>query len=344
MDMSVEEIAEMVKGTVVGDRQVRITGLNGIRDAGPGELTFLGDQRYIRYLASTRAAAVLVSTLHPGARQPLIHVENPHLSFAKLLAALALKNQAYPRGIHPTAVVADSATLGDNVALDAHVTIAPGAVIGDDVILYAGVYIGNHVTIGEGTIIYPNTTIRERTSVGKRCIIHSNVAIGTDGFGFVPQNGSIFKVPQVGTVIIGDDVEIGSNSAIDRATCGQTRIGRGTKVDNLVQIAHNVSIGEFCTISGGVGIAGSATIGNRVTIGGQAGINGHIDIGDNVVIAGRAGVTKSVSSNSVVSGFPAKDIEDARRIIASQARLPEDRKRLRDLERRIVELEHRING
>ena len=345
MDKSVGELAVLVGGVVVGDPSVRITGLNGIQQAQRGELTFVGNRRYLPYLGTTAASAVLVAPDAGAPERTLIQVKNPYLAFVRVLQEYAASAPIpHPTGIHETAVVGRNVSLGQHVALDAHVRIADNCVIGDNVVLYAGVYVGDSSCIENDTVVYPNVSIRERTRIGARCIIHAGVVLGSDGFGFAPVNGTWFKVPQVGTVRIGDDVEIGANTAIDRATFGTTVIGCGTKIDNLVQIGHNVEIGEHCVISGMTGVAGSTRIGCHVTIAAQVGIADHMEIGDNVTIAGRSGVTHSVASGQVVSGFPAIDHETDKRVVAGLRRLPELPRRVRELERRIQKLEEELHG
>lgn len=344
MNKTLREIAELVGGTVVGDHDMVITGLNGIKEARDGDLTFYADPRYADYLRVTTAAAVLVPEDYAGNGRTVVRVPNPYLAFAQVLKHFEESLLVHPSGVHPTAVIADTAHLGRAVAVDAHVCIGEHAVIGDGAILYPGVYIGRGVNIGPGTIVYPNATIRERVTIGARCIIHANAAIGTDGFGFTNLGGKHVKIPQVGTVTLGDDVEIGSNTAIDRSTTGSTTIGRGTKIDNLVQIAHNVRIGEDCTISGSCGISGSTVIGNNVTMGGQVGIGGHLEVGDNVMIGAKTGVHKSIPANSVVSGIPQQDHVVTRRIFASLPHLPNLLKRFRKLEKRVGLLEKYSDG
>ncbi len=338
MNLTLGEIASIVGGKVEGDAGLRITGLNGLKEAGPGDLSFYADPRYQRFLETSPAAALIVDAAFPGNHRPLIRVASPYVAFAQLLKHLEGLLLIHPAGIHPTAVVGEGAVIGKGVALDAHVVIAPGAKIGEGSVLYAGVYVGRNSSIGPNCVLYPHVSIRERVILGARCMVHANSAIGSDGFGFTDTGGRKVKIPQVGAVIIGDDVEIGSNTSIDRATTGNTTIGSGTKIDNLVQIGHNVSIGEHCTISGVTGISGSTTIGNRVTIGGQAGTAGHLKIGDNVVIGGRAGVTKSVPANSIVSGFPAVDHQVSRRILAGLPFIPDALRRLRKLEKQVEDL------
>lgn len=339
MNKTVDEIAGFIGGTVLGDGAVRITGLQGIKEASAGDLSFVADEAYLPYLKTTEASAILVPPGCANGRRPVIEVSDPYQAFAKLLKSVESECLSHPEGIHPTAVVGENVTLGKNVALDSHVRIADDCEIGDNVVLYSGVYVGRGSGIGADTVIYPNTTIRERITIGNRCIIHGNVAIGSDGFGFARQDGERAKIPQIGTVVIGDDVEIGSNTAIDRATCGVTTIGDGTKIDNLVQIAHNVTIGKHCTLCAKVGIAGSVVIGDNVTFGGGALVNGHIEVGDNVTIGGFSGVTKSVEAGQVVSGFPAIEHEKEKRVIAVRKRLPEALRRIAELERRIEKLE-----
>lgn len=345
MDLTLQEVADLVNGNVIGNPTGRVTGVNGIRDANDGDLTFLGDPRYRPYLESTRAAAVLVNGDVPEANgTPLIQVDNPYAAFARVLALVESEVRHPPKDIHESAVVAKTAAIGQNVALGSHVVIEDGCDIGDDVVIYAGVYVGRGCRIGAGTVIYPRAVIREHVQVGARCIIHSGAVLGSDGFGYTPGKDAAAKIPQVGSVVLEDDVEIGANTTIDRATCGETRIGKSTKIDNLVQIAHNVRIGQACMISGMVGVAGSAIIGDRVTIGGLSGINGHITVGDNVMVAGRSGVTKSVPEGAVVMGFPATPITEQRRIYASQRRLPDMVRRIADLEKRLAQLEAHSHG
>lgn len=343
MNKSVGEIAGLVGGVVFGDAAVRVTGLNGIQEARSGDLTFVSNRKYAPFLDTTRASAVLVTGDLRSSRMPVIEVKNPYLAFVQVIQAHAAEFEPrHPSGIHPTAVIGQGVVLGRDVALDAYVRLGDGCVLGDGVVVYSGVHIGAGSTIGERTVIYPNVTIREGVLVGARCILHAGVVLGSDGFGFAPVQGVWFKIPQVGNVEIGDDVEIGANSAVDRATFGSTVVGRGTKIDNLVQIGHNVRIGEHCVISGMSGIAGSTVIGNHVTIAAQVGIIDHLEIGDNVQIAARAGVTSSIPAGQVVSGFPAVEHAKAMRMVAGMRRLPEWPRRLRDIERRLEAVEGRI--
>ena len=345
MDKSVAEIAELVGGAVAGDAALRITGVNGIRQAASGELSFVGSPRYLSYVETTAASALLVSEGVTCQDKTVIRVNDPYQAFIQVIQQCVDHGAAHPfEGIHDSAVIGRDVTLGEGVAIDAHVRIADEARLGDGVVVYAGAYIGRGVSVGAETVIYPNVVIREGVAVGARCVLHAGVVLGSDGFGFAPVDGAWFKVPQVGIVVIGDDVEIGANSAVDRATFGSTVVGRGTKIDNLVQIGHNVEIGEDCVVSGMTGIAGSATVGHHVTIGAQAGIGDHLEVGDGATIAGRAGVATSVKPGAVVSGFPAMDHQAQLRILAAMRRLPDTRQRVRQLERRVRELEEQLHG
>ena len=345
MDKSVGEIAELVGGTVVGDAAVRITGLNGVKQASSGDLSFIGSAGYLPFLETTSASALLVTDDVTNAGHTLIQVDQPYVSFLRVLQQFAAEEGVrHPVGVHETAVIGEDVTLGRDLALDAHVRVADGCTLGDGVVVYANSYIGRSCDIGEQTVIYPNVTIREGVSVGARCLIHAGAVLGSDGFGFVPMDGRLFKVPQVGTVVLGNDVEIGTNSAVDRATFGRTVIGNGTKIDNLVQIGHNVEIGEHTVVCGMSGVAGSATIGSGVTIAAQAGVGDHVEVGDGATIAGRSCVVTSVKPGQVVSGYPATDHKLDLRILASLRRLPDMAPRVRRLERRVQELEEQLHG
>ena len=340
---NLRELAELVDGRVAGDHDVPITGIAGIREAKPGDITFVANNRYASLVHSTRASAVIVGPDIDECRLPAIVADDPYLAFTKVMKLLNGDDVPPPKQIHPTAVIGQNVQIGKDVSIGPYVVIADNAVIGDRVTLYPHVYVGRKATIGSDTLIYPSVTIREKIHIGERVIIHSGTVIGGDGFGFAPVKGTHHKVPQVGRVVIEDDVEIGANVTIDRATIGKTVIGRGSKIDNLVQIAHNVELGENCIVVAQVGISGSAHVGSNVTIAGQAGVVGHIRIGDNTVVAARAGVTKDIPSNQLVSGFPAKPHTDEKRIKACLFKLPEMRKELAELRRKVQEMESALS-
>lgn len=339
MKKTVSEIAELVGGTVIGDGSTEITGVCGIKEAKSGDITFVANPKYVSLIVQTGASAIITS---PGVRngsKPLIVTDNPSLAFAKLLSSLVPSEVHTFKGIHATAIIGKNVTLGSGVSIHAYVVVEDNAVIGNNTVLCAGVFVGHDTRIGSDTIIYPHVTVRERVSIGNRVIVHSGSVIGSDGFGFATVRGVHHKIPQIGTVIVEDDVEIGANVAIDRARFDKTLIKKGTKIDNLVQIAHNVVIGEHSIVVAQAGISGSTVVGNNVILAGQSGLIGHITIGDNAVVAAQAGVTKSVPANTCVSGYPAKQHKKAKRINACVQKLPDLYKLVDELQAKVEQLE-----
>jgi UDP-3-O-[3-hydroxymyristoyl] glucosamine N-acyltransferase len=276
----------------------------------------------------------------PDISIPMLVVDNPYLAFAKTLKLFYIKPYI-PSGISKNAVIGKNVTLGNEVSIFSNVYICDGVAIGDRVSLYPFVYIGSNVSIGEGTTIYPNSTILDNVTIGKNVVIHSGSVLGSDGYGYVRINNTHYKIPQVGGVIVEDDVEIGANVTVDRATLGNTIIGKGTKIDNLVQIAHNVIIGKNCLIVSQAGISGSVEIGNNVTIAGQAGIADHLKIDDGVTVIGKSGVTHDLKYG-IYSGVPAIPHREWLRAQSCYAKLPDIVKRLRELEKKIEELSRRL--
>jgi UDP-3-O-[3-hydroxymyristoyl] glucosamine N-acyltransferase len=266
------------------------------------------------------------------------------LAFAKIVSLIAPNEVIHPKGIHPTAILGKEVSLGQGVAIGPYVVIEDNVSIGDKSVIYAGCFIGHHTKIGNSALIYPNVSIREGVSIGDRVIIHSGTVIGSDGFGFATIKGQHHKIPQIGTVEIGDDVEIGANVTVDRARFDKTVIGKGTKIDNLVQIAHNVVIGENSIIVAQAGISGSTIIGKGATLAGQAGLVGHIVIGDGAVVAAQAGVTKSVPANTMVSGYPARPHDVAKRVNACVQNLPRLYKTVEELKKKIKELQDKFSA
>lgn len=330
MRKTVKEIAALVGGEISGpDGDRVVTGVTNLEDAGPEDITFAVGAHLGRASAS-RAAAVIVPLDAPDVGKTVIKVDNPRVAFARLLE-LFTPPPAVPRGVHPTAVLGRDVTLGQNVSIQAYVVIGDGAVIGDNTIIYPHVYIGAGVQIGADCLLYPHVTVREACRLGNRVILQSGAVIGSDGFGYVTLDGRHRKVPQVGNVVIEDDVEIGANAAVDRATTGSTIIKKGTKIDNLVHVAHNVVVGENCFLVAQTGIAGSTVIGNNVTFAGQTGCTGHVTIGDNSVFAARSAVIGNVPPNSFYAGFPARPHQEWLRAEAALRRLPELLKKLRPL-------------
>jgi UDP-3-O-[3-hydroxymyristoyl] glucosamine N-acyltransferase len=334
VEKTVAEIARLLEGEVMGDGQARIKGVAGIAEAQPGEITFLDSPQYASFLQTTAASAVIVSaeTSYPG--KTLIRVSQPRLAFARTMRLFYATIAAGPRGIHPTAVIGERVKLGQDVGIGAQAVVGDGVEIGDGAVIFPLVSIGERTRIGSGSVIYANVTIREGVIVGKDVIIHSGAVIGSDGFGYAQDGDHHLKIPQVGTVIIEDEVEIGANVSIDRGTLGATRIGRGTKIDNLVQIAHNVVIGPNTLLIAQVGISGSTRIGANVILAGQVGVVGHIEIGDHSMVAAQSGVSRKIPPKTVMFGTPARPIKKAKQIEACISRLPELFKRVHKLEKK----------
>lgn len=342
MHKTLKEIAECIGGEIVGDDGIVIKGVAGIKEAVEGDLTFLANPKYFPLLEKTRASAVITSRDVGESKKTIIRTDNPSLAFSQVLTLISPKGIAQPKGIHPSAIVGKQVTLGKNVSLGPYVVVEDGALIGDNTVVYAGTFIGAHTKIGSDTLIYPHVSIREHITIGSRVIIHSGTVIGSDGFGFVTIKGEHFKIPQIGTVEIGDDVEIGANVTIDRARFDKTIIAKGTKIDNLVQIAHNVSIGENSIIVSQVGIAGSTVIGKNVTLAGQSGVVGHISIGDNAIVMAGSGVSKPVAENETVFGYPARRADAAKKAHAALYNLPRLYKTITELKIRIETLEEKL--
>lgn len=344
MQKTVREIAGLINGEIVGDPGLAITGISGIKEAVQGDITFLANPKYLPLLEKTLASAVITPADTEARNKTLIRTENPSLAFARLMSLImpAAGGKYHPQGIHPTAVVGRDVSLGKDVSIGAYAVVEDNVSIGDNTVIYAGCYLGHRVRIGSGSVIYPHVSIREEVSIGSRVIIHNGTVIGSDGFGFATVDGLHHKIPQIGTVEIGDDVEIGANVTIDRSRFDRTVIGKGTKIDNLVQIAHNVVIGENSIVVAQVGISGSTVIGNNVILAGQAGLVGHINIGDNAVVMAQSGVSKSIPAGTAVWGYPAKPVGIAKRVNAAVQNLPKLYNSIAALKKRIEELEAKI--
>ena len=308
MNLTAGHIADQINGTVVGDRNIDIFNISKIEEGSKGSLTFLANPKYTEFIYTTKASAAIVSSdFEPTERieLTLIKVKDPYSSFTTILE-LFDKDISKRKGISQLTDVDKSSKISDSVFIGSFSTVGENSIIGEKCIIENQVFIGNNVEIGNSCIIYPGVKILDDTIIGQNCIIHSSTTIGSDGFGFAPNDdGSYKKIPQTGNVMIGDNVEIGSNSTIDRATLGSTIISNGVKLDNQIQVAHNVEIGENTAIAAQSGVAGSTKIGKNCMIGGQVGIIGHIKIGDNVKIQAQAGVTSNIESNSRVTGTPA---------------------------------------
>ena len=334
------DLAAELNGHLVGDGSIVIHDVAGIREALPGDLTFIANSRYDSYLEETRASAVICARDTRQTLVPLIMVDNPYLAFQQAVRIFRPDRDRPAPGVHATAFVASDAIVGEGASVGAWSVIESGARLGDRVVIMAHGYVGPRAEIGADTYLYPRVTVREDCIVGARCILHPGVVVGSDGFGFAFDQGRYHKVPQVGNVVIGDEVEIGANTAIDRATTHSTRIGDGTKIDNLVQIGHNVVIGKHCIVVAQVGISGSTELADYVTVGGQAGLAGHIHVGEGAMVGGQSGVTKSVPAKTVVTGYPAVPHGLWKRLQALLQKLPQVFQRLREVEERVEKLEH----
>ncbi len=336
--MILQEVATRLGCLLRGDGSVDVSRVAGIDDAGPGDLTFVANPRYLARLATTRASAVIVAPEVETALPSLV-ADAPYVVFAQALALLNPQERPGP-GIHATAVVDPTASLGEGVHVGPLAVVGPRVRVGAGSVLHPHVVLYPDVVVGDDCVLHSGVQVREGCRLGHRVVVHNGAVLGADGFGFAKdKEGRYQKIPQVGIVVIEDDVEIGALTAVDRAALSETRIGRGTKIDNLVQIGHSVMIGPDSVLAAQVGIAGSTKVGQRVTLAGQVGVAGHIAVGDGVVATGQTGITNSLDPGSVVSGTPAIENRMWRKASVLAARLPELLKRVRDLERRLLRLE-----
>jgi len=344
------DIAAHVGGVVQGDGTLTVDHVAGLDAAGPGALTFFAVprhatpavERYAALLAVTRATAAIVPRDIATAPCALIQVDNPDLAFSLAVRLLVPPPPRPETGVHPTAVVAAGVRIGQDVAIGAGTVVEPQAVIGARTILFPGVYVGAGTTVGADCCLYPGVVLYHQVRLGDRVILHANAVVGADGFGYAWDGHAHQKIPQIGTVVIEDDVEIGACTTVDRARFGETRIGRGTKLDNLIQIAHNVRLGAHCAFASQVGISGSTEIGNGVLMGGQAGTAGHVKIGDGAVFSARAGVSKNIPAGVHYTGYPARPHAAQLDEWGNIKALPRLRATVRELERRIAGLEARL--
>ena len=338
---TLQELAEYLGGTVRGDGTVQVNGLAPLEGAGPDKVTFLANPKYAGKVAETKAGGVLMAPGCEAYGRNVIELANPYLGFAKLLTLFY--TQPHPAlGVQPGAVVGSNVSLGEGVSIYAGAVIGANVTLGNRVVVYPGAVLYDGVTIGDDSVIHANAVIRERCRLGKRCKLQPGAVVGSDGFGYAPDGSSYYPIPQIGIVVLEDDVEIGANATVDRAALEVTLIKRGTKLDNLVQVAHNCQIGEDCMIVSQVGIAGSSKIGNHVTLAGQVGVVGHVTIGDNVIVGAQAGVPGSLEGNAYYSGSPAMPHKEWLRVMATLPKLPDMRKKMADLEKKCAALEARL--
>jgi UDP-3-O-[3-hydroxymyristoyl] glucosamine N-acyltransferase len=351
MNHRLGELAARLGAKLEGESQTEVSGISGIETAAEGQISFLANPKYIPHLKTTKAAAVIVppssakfrydpADVRPGIAL-LVH-DNPYFAFLQVLTLFHPPPSPPAPGVDPSARIGQRVTLADGVYVGPNCVIGDDASLGEGTIILANSYVGPRSVLGTQCMVGPTVTILDGMTLGNRVRIHPGTVIGADGFGYAPYQGKHHKIPQVGGVTIGDDVEIGACCTIDRATMGQTVIGSGTKIDNLVQIAHNVKTGEGCIIVSQVGISGSTTLGNHVTLAGQAGIIGHIEIGDDATVAAQSGVAKSIPPGATYFGSPAIELSRQKRVIAAMASLPDYVKTIRKLEKRVAELEARL--
>jgi UDP-3-O-[3-hydroxymyristoyl] glucosamine N-acyltransferase len=340
--VTLRELAERLHCRLEGDGAVEITRVAGLDDAGPGDVTFFSNPKYAHALERTRASAVILADDAPAAPVAMLRSANPYLSFAQALEVLTPEPPSRP-GVHPTAILGDGVEIGEGVSLGPYVVVGDGARLGDRVTVKAHAVIGAGTTIGEGSVIHAQVSIRERCQLGCRVVVQDGAVIGSDGYGFVTDGeGRHHKIPQRAPVVIEDDVEIGANTTVDRPAVGETRIGAGSKVDNLVQIAHGVRVGRHVLLAAQVGIAGSTKVGDHVVLAGQVGVAGHLSIGDRVKATAQTGVPNSVAADAFVSGYPAIDNRDWLKSSAVFRRLPELKKQVHALATRLEALEARL--
>ena len=343
---TLSELAHFVGGRVIGDKSAEIYRVASIEEAGPGDISFLAQPRYRGHLRSCRATAVIVSDRlaiewpsQPG--RGLLKVTQPYLAFAKILSLFNPPPRC-ERGISPLASLSPTATLAEGVTVFPFVYVGKGVRVERGSVLFPGVFLGDGVEVGEDCVLHAHVTVRHGCRLGNRVVLHAGVVIGADGFGYAGEGGERVKIPQVGTVEIGDDVEIGANTTVDRATLGRTVIGRGTKIDNLVQIGHNVVVGERAIIAAQVGIAGSTRIGNEVILAGQAGVVNHVEVGDGAKIGPQSGIARSVPRGAMLSGaLEAGPHREWLKVMTLVPRLPELWSAVRDIKRRLSALARR---
>lgn len=332
---TLSELAAAVDAVVDGDGSVEVSGVNTIVDATPGQLSFAHNVKYYRFIPETRASALVLDLETDSSGRPAIRHKNPYLTFARIIDIIHPKERVVPPGVHPSAVVDAAAEVDPQAGIGPLCVVEAGAKVGPGTQLISSVHIGRNARIGSDSLLHPGVRILHGCSVGNKAILHAGAVVGSDGFGFAESETGARKIQHIGTVEIGDEVEIGANTTIDRGMLGPTRIGRGTKIDNLVQIAHNVQIGMFCFIAAQAGISGSTKIGNGVILAGQVGLVGHIELGDKVTVAAQSGVVKNVEPGTVLFGSPAREIMQAKRIEASLGRLPNLVRRLAALEKKL---------
>ena len=343
MPFTVSQIAEQLRGEVIGDGSVELTGFASADHARNGDLTFAEKEAYFAAAEQSQASAIIVAGEFPPARKSLIRVPNARVAVARILPVFFPPDQ-HPRGIHPSAVISDSAQIDPTAHIGPNCVVGPRVRLGARSVLMGGNYVGRDCQIGDDGCLFPNVVIYAQSQIGNRVTIHAGTVIGSDGYGYVFDEGRHNKMLQVGKVIIHDDVEIGANTAIDRGALGPTVIGQGTKIDNLVHIAHNVTIGRHCLVMGQVGFAGSTRLGDYCVIASQSGIAGHLTLGNQATVGAKSGVMRDIPDRGTVLGIPAAPDKQAKRQMIAVQQLPELIRRTRELEKQVAELKARMGG
>jgi UDP-3-O-[3-hydroxymyristoyl] glucosamine N-acyltransferase len=345
MKIALKDIAETIGATVEGDASLEVTGLASLSEAVSGDLSFLSRAKYAKEAESTKATAIIAGSDWEGpAHCVVLRVKDPDRAFMLAAQAFTPEGPARAAGVDSTSVVDAGAEVDPSAHIGPLCVIEAGAKVGQDCVLVAGCFVGSHSTIGEGSFLHANVSVRERVTIGARAVLHCGAVIGSDGFGYVKEGEKWHKIPQIGAVVLGDDVEIGANATIDRARFGKTVIEDGVKIDNLVQVAHNVCIGANTAMAAQVGIAGSTVIGRNVQLGGQAGVAGHVKIGDHSVVGAQAGVTKDIPEKIFVSGFPAMPHRQTMKMQANMLRVPQLKKKIAELEEKMKAFEEDTEG
>lgn len=340
--LKLSEIARRLDCEMVASTDVEIQRVAGIEDAGPGDLTFVSNRKYIKHIRNTRASAVILGIDIPAVSIASLRTKNPYLAFARALELFFTPLPPSP-GIHPTAVVAPGAAVGANPSIGEYAVVGEGSTIGDNVVLYPHTVLYPGVRIGEGSILHSHSVVREFCELGAHVTLQNGAVVGSDGFGFAPrEDGSYVKICQTGRVLVEDDVEIGANTTIDRAAVGDTIIRRGAKLDNLVQIGHAAQVGENSVLAAQVGLAGSTRLGRNVKVGGQVGLAGHLEVGDGAVITAQSGTSHDVAPGAVISGSPAMDNAVWLRATVALARLPDLLRKVRELEKELSSVKEEI--
>jgi UDP-3-O-[3-hydroxymyristoyl] glucosamine N-acyltransferase len=340
MQRSLKELADLVGGELAGSPELQILGAADIADAEDGDIVFAETPKLLDEAVRSKASAIIAFLGARDSGKAMVTVENPRYAFAQVLSSFSPVEKR-ETGIHPTSIISPDAVIGENVSIGANVHVGQNTIIGRNVCIYPLVYIGDNVRLGDDCVLYPSVTILHDVTAGDRVVVHSGTVIGSDGFGYTKVGREHCKIPQIGSVVIGDDVEIGANVTIDKARTGKTEIGRGTKIDNLVHIAHNVMIGEDCILIAQVGISGSVRIGDRVILAGQAGVKDHLSVGDDAIVCARAGIIGNIQPGEFVSGYPARDHREQMRVQAAQQKLPALLRTIKEMEKRIKDLEDR---